>query len=80
MTGDFEHVIAFGVPGVIQNAHAIGRVVDFASVHENLAFPRSDGPDDDNFVLFSATIRAGTTLIECLQVGKAKAPGKRKKK
>jgi hypothetical protein len=74
MTDDLHDVIALGRPTVVHNSRSIASVVDLFPVHHNLAFSRGDRPRNDDIVLFPATVRARSSLIEGISVGESKAP------
>jgi hypothetical protein len=74
MASDFEHVTALGIPRKIEYANAVGAVVHFSTVHQNLSFARSYRPNDHDFMLFSTAIRSCSTLFNRFQIGKSKAP------
>jgi hypothetical protein len=74
VTDNLHDVIPFTRPAVIHNSGTSASVVDFLSVHHNLALSGSDRPHDDNIVFFPATICATSAFIESISVGESKAP------
>lgn len=74
MANHLEDMIASNTPRKIQQSSTTCRIMDFLSIHGNLTFTRSNGPNDCYIVLFSTTGSARLAIGKCIWIGKAKSP------
>ena len=74
MTQHFDDVISLGRPTEIQDAGAVGGVMNFTTIHGNLSLSRRNTPYNGHVMLFSTTIRSSQSVAESLLVRKSKAP------
>jgi hypothetical protein len=74
MTKYFDDVISFARPTEVQDTGAVGRIVNFSTIHGNLSLSRCDTPHNRHIMFFSTTIRSSQSIVQSLLVWKSKSP------